>query len=225
MTSIDRTKDDNEKYSLSSKVFKHLREDILSGKYHDQDELKEAAIASEYGVSRTPVREALRQLELEGLVSMIPNRGAYVNGIDNKDVRDIFAIRGLLEGLCARWATENITDEQLDGLEEIVMTSEFYLQKGRLDQVYENDNKFHDALYAAADSPILEHVLKSFHEYVQQARKQSLTYETRALTSVEEHAAIVDAIKEKDPEKAAMLAEKHIKKAETNIESSTKNKI
>ena len=154
MTSIDRTKDDNEKYSLSSKVFKHLREDILSGKYHDQDELKEAAIASEYGVSRTPVREALRQLELEGLVSMIPNRGAYVNGIDNKDVRDIFAIRGLLEGLCARWATENITDEQLDGLEEIVMTSEFYLQKGRLDQVYENDNKFHDALYAAADSPI-----------------------------------------------------------------------
>ena len=204
-------------------MFRHLREDILSGKYHDQDELKEAAIAKAYGVSRTPVREAIRQLELEGLVTTVPNKGAYVNGIDSKDVRDIFAIRGLLEGLCARWATENITDSQLDELEEIVMTSEFYLQKGRLDQVYENDNKFHDALYAASGSPILEHVLKSFHEYVQQARKQSLTYEMRALTSVEEHAAIVEAIKEKDPKKAADLAEKHIKKAENNIESSAKN--
>ena len=76
--------------SLRGKVFQKLREDILSGVYQDGEELREAAIGEELGVSRTPVREALRQLELEGLVTLIPNRGAYVTGITHKDVQDIY---------------------------------------------------------------------------------------------------------------------------------------
>ena len=104
--------------SLRGKVFQKLREDILSGVYQDGDELREAAIGEEMGVSRTPVREALRQLELEGLVALVPNRGAYVTGITRKDVCDIYKIRSLLEGLCARWATEHITEKQIEALEE-----------------------------------------------------------------------------------------------------------
>lgn len=87
--------------SLRGRVFRRLREDILSGVYKENDELREAAIGEELGVSRTPVREALRQLELEGLVSIIPNKGAYVTGISLKDVHDIYMIRSMLEGLCA----------------------------------------------------------------------------------------------------------------------------
>ena len=100
-------------HSLRGKVFQKLREDILSGVYKDDDELREISIGEEMGVSRTPVREALRQLELEGLVTIIPNKGAYVKGITQKDVHDIYKIRSLLEGLCARWATYNISDEQI----------------------------------------------------------------------------------------------------------------
>ena len=96
--------------SLRGKVFRKLREDILSGVYKEHDELREITIGEEMGVSRTPVREALRQLELEGLVAIIPNKGAYVTGITPKDVHDIYKIRSMLEGLCARWATMNITE-------------------------------------------------------------------------------------------------------------------
>ena len=105
-----------DRYSLRGRVFHRLRDDILNGRYREFDELREAAIAEEMGVSRTPVREALRQLELEGLVQIIPNKGAYVTGITVKDVQDIYAIRSLLEGLCARWATQNISEEQMEAL-------------------------------------------------------------------------------------------------------------
>ena len=115
--------------SLRGKVFQRLREDILSGVYQENDELREVSIGEELGVSRTPVREALRQLELEGLVTIVPNKGAYVKGITKKDVHDIYKIRSLLEGLCAKWATEHITDQQIEELEEIVLLSEFHLKK------------------------------------------------------------------------------------------------
>ena len=105
-------------YSLSARVFQKIREDIIAGKYAEHDELREITIGKELGVSRTPVREALRQLELEGLVSIVPNRGAYVNGISKKDIWDIYYMRSTLEGLCARWAVENITEEELALLKE-----------------------------------------------------------------------------------------------------------
>ena len=105
-------------YSLSGRVFHRIREDILAGKYLQNEELREKAIADELGVSRTPVREALRQLELEGLVTIIPNKGASVVGISRKDIQDIYEIRSQLEGLCAKWATVNMTEELLNELEE-----------------------------------------------------------------------------------------------------------
>ena len=112
--SYDVKREVTDKYSLRGRVFHKLREDILSGKYEEHEELKEVAIGEELGVSRTPVREAFRQLELEGLIQIIPNKGTYVTGITEKDVQDIYMIRSLLEGLCARWATEHITKEQLE---------------------------------------------------------------------------------------------------------------
>ena len=141
-----------DKYSLRGRVFHKLREDILSGKYKENVELREAAIGEEMGVSRTPVREAFRQLELEGLLQIIPNKGAYVTGITVKDVKDIYAIRSLLEGLCARWATENISREQMEEMEENIYLSEFHAGKGHAEQLAELDNRFHDILYEASNS-------------------------------------------------------------------------
>lgn len=206
--------------SLRGRVFQRLREDILSGRYSDGEELREISIGEELGVSRTPVREALRQLELEGLVKIIPNKGAYVTGITAKDVTDIYKIRSLLEGVCARWATEHISAEQIEELEEIILLSEFHLKKTAGEQavqVSELDGKFHKILYEASDSRILEHVLTDFHKYVQMARRMSVGTKDRAKKSIAEHRAILEAIKAKDKNLAEKLANDHIMKVMENL--------
>lgn len=205
--------EDYQEHSLSNRVFLKIRDNILNGVYKEQDELRETTIGKELGVSRTPVREALRQLELEGLVTIVPNKGAYVTGITANDVKDIYIIRSYLEGLCARWATEHITEEQLDELEEIVLLSEFHIKKeghNNTDQIAVLDGRFHDVLYEASNSRILGHVLADFHRYVQMARKSSIVSEERARKSIREHKQILRAIKDKDADLAEQLANEHI---------------
>ena len=136
-------------YSLRGQVFHAIREDILKGRYKENDELRETTLGKELGVSRTPVREALRQLELEGLVKIIPNRGAFVTGISEKDVRDIYMVRSVLEGLCVQMAAEHMTKERIDELEEVLLLAEYYLEKGNMEQLTELDGKFHQILYTA----------------------------------------------------------------------------
>lgn len=209
--------DGNDNYSLSGRVFNRIREDILSGKYEQNEELRENTIGTELGVSRTPVREALRQLELEGLVTMIPNKGAYVNGISEKDIHDIYVIRSYLEGLCARWACERITDECLAQLDEVVELTEFYIRKGNTEQIVELDNRFHELLYETCDSKWLNHMLSDFHHYVERVRRKSLADMERAETSIKEHRAIVDAMRKRDGEEAERLAHEHIIQTISNL--------
>ena len=206
-----------DKYSLRGRVFHKLRDDILSGKYEENEELKEVAIGEELGVSRTPVREAFRQLELEGLIQIIPNKGAYVTGITEKDVKDIYMIRSLLEGLCARWATEHITREQMEEMEENIYLSKFHAQKGHLEQLAELDNRFHDIMYEACNSKMLEHQLKDFHQYVLRVRQRTLATNTRGRASNEEHRQIMEAIKAKDADLAEKLANQHMINAYDNM--------
>ncbi len=217
MGDYDVKKEVTDKYSLRGRVFHKLREDILSGKYEEREELKEVAIGEEMGVSRTPVREAFRQLELEGLIQIIPNKGAYVTGITEKDVKDIYMIRSRLEGLCARWATEHITEEQLEEMEENVYLAEFHAGKGHLDQLAELDNRFHEIMYEACDSKMLEHQLKDFHQYVMRVRKMTLANANRGPKSNLEHKAICEAIKSGDGELAERLAHQHMINAYENM--------
>ena len=217
MGNYDVKQEVTDKYSLRGRVFHKIREDILSGKYKEHEELKEVAIGEELGVSRTPVREAFRQLELEGLIQIIPNKGAYVTGITKEDVKDIYMIRSLLEGLCARWATEEITKEQLEEMEENVFLSEFHAEKGHLEQIAELDNRFHDIMYEACNSKMLEHLLRDFHQYVLRVRKKTLSVAARGEASNHEHRLIMEAIKAKDAAKAEELANKHILNAYENM--------
>lgn len=218
MEDFDLHKEMTDKYSLRGRVFNKIREDILSGVYHENEELKENTIGLELGVSRTPVREALRQLELEGLVTMIPNKGAYVTGITSKDIHDIYTVRSYLEGLCAKWACEHITDAQIEALEEILYLSDFHARRGHHEQLVELDNKFHDLIYNACGSKILNHVLSDFHQYVERVRKITLAMPSRAAKSNKEHADIVDAIKKRDGQLAEELAHEHIKNTIKNMD-------
>ncbi len=161
-------------------------------------------------------------MELEGLVTIIPNKGAYVTAITRKDVKDIYKIRSQLEGLCANWATKYITDAQIEELEEVILLSEFHLHKkgsGQIEQMSEMDGKFHKILYEASNSRILEHVLTDFHKYVQLARTMSIEAPERAEKSIEEHREILEAIKAKDAAKAEQLANEHILHVMENLQS------
>ena len=134
-------------------------------------------------------------------------------GITHKDIWDIFMIRSYLEGLCARWAAENITDEQLDELEETLILSEFQMNREsgfNTDQVTALDGRFHAALYEASGSRMLSRVLTDFHNYVQMARKTSFVSEERARRSIREHRQILRAIRDRDGETAEQLANEHI---------------
>lgn len=217
MSSHDNKYSAQDQYSLRGRVFQKIRDDILNGKYKENEELREVAIGEELGVSRTPVREAFRQLELEGLIQIIPNKGAYVTGITAKDVKDIYMIRSLLEGLCARLATEKITKEQLEEMEENIYLAQFHADKGHMDQLAELDNRFHDILYEACDSKMLEHLLRDFHQYVLRIRQKTLSTNSRGRASNNEHGQIMEAIKEGDAGKAEKLANRHIINAYDNM--------
>ena len=203
--------------TLRENIADIIRKRIIYQELEPGQKVVEQDLAKEFKTSRAPIREALRQLELEGLVNIIPNKGAYVTGISDKDVHDIYMIRSMLEGLCVRWATEHITQEQLEELDEIILLSEYHMDKGHSDQLTELDGRFHQILYEASQSRILDHVLSDFHKYVQLARRTSVKTEERAIKSIGEHNEILNAIKAKDAEKAGNLATIHIMHVMENL--------
>ena len=217
MANYDVKSEVNDKFSLRGRVYHKIRDNILSGVYKENEELKEVSIGEELGVSRTPVREAFRQLELEGLIQIIPNKGAYVTGITIKDVEDIYMMRSKLEGLAARWATTNITKEQMEEMEENIYLSEFHASKGHMEQIAVLDNRFHEIIYEACNSKMLEHQLRDFHEYVLRVRKRTLSQFKRSSESTKEHREIMEAIKAGDADRAEEAANRHIVNAYDNM--------
>lgn len=205
------------KYSLTGRVFKQLSDQILNGKYKPGDSLVETKLAKELGVSRTPVREALRQLEQEGLVASIPNKGVFVRGISAQDIEDIYAVRALIEGLAARWAAEKITEEELKSLKEILDLMEFYTQKGDMDRVSELDTQFHALIYSASKSKTLCLVLGNLHHFVQKARIGSVKVPGRANKTLSEHRAIVQAFESREPNAAEAALTEHVLSAKANL--------
>jgi len=216
MGKIEQIDNDNSS-SLRGKVFSQLENSILNGNYKEGDSLIESKLSEELGVSRTPIREAIRQLELEGLVQVIPNKGAIVTGITTKDIEDIYTIRLMIEGLAARWAAEKITDEELKYLKDSLELEEFYTDKNDLDNILKLDSKFHEIIFRASKSKPLMHMLSMFHHYIQRARTYSLGTTGRAEEALAEHRSIYQAITEKDAEKAEKLTIEHIKKASLNL--------
>lgn len=203
--------------SLHMKVFHEIEQAILSGEFPPGYSLIEQKLSSELGVSRTPVREALRQLELEGLVTSVPNKGVVVVGISEKDIDDIYTIRMAIEGIAARWAAVNITGEELTKLRDIVELQEFYIGKNDTLQIRHLDSQFHQAIYSASRSRPLRQILSQFHNYIQKPREISVKYSGRAAASVDEHRKIYEAIAAHDSARAEAEAAEHIRRAKDNL--------
>ncbi|NMB46955.1 MAG: GntR family transcriptional regulator [Firmicutes bacterium] len=195
-------------------VFETLREAIIAGQLRPGERLMEVQIAEELGVSRTPVREAIRKLELEGFVIMVPRKGAYVSDMSIKDVTDVFEIRRALEGLAAELAAERMTEDELEELERLlVRTAETTARLDVLSTV-DMDTGFHQVIYEASRNEKLSNMLYHLREQIQRFRTQSLSRPGRLRRVLIEHQGIVDALKQRDTDLARQLAEGHIDNAE-----------
>jgi DNA-binding GntR family transcriptional regulator len=208
---------ETDRYYLRGKVYRKLEKSILNGKYKTGDGLNESKLSHEMGVSRTPIREALRQLELDGLVKIFPHKGAVVLGVSKRDIEDIYTIRKLIEGLAVRWAIEKITDEEIKKLKELVELAEFYTNKNDMQYLERIDSNFHELIYEASKSNPLMHTLKNFHHYVQRARISSFKTPGRAQKSLKEHREILQAIIDKDADRADKLMCQHVNNAAENL--------
>lgn len=206
-----------ENKSLSTLIFEKIREDILEKKYKPGDKLIEVKLAEELGVSRTPVREALKQMELDGLVENIPNRGVIVKGISDQDILDIYTIRTCIEALVAQWAAERISDQEMKEIEEIFDLMEFYTMKNDVEKLFELNTKFHETLYKATKSRYLEHMMKEFQFFIKTTRLLSLQSEGRKENALEEHRLIVAGLRERDVKKTRLALMSHVNNSNQNI--------
>lgn len=203
--------------SLADQVFEHLESDILSGKYNRGEILTESRLSSELGVSRTPIREALRRLEQEHIIEET-GKGSVVIGITEKDLEDIYLIRIQLEGMVASLAAKNSKDtERLDKLKEALELQEFYLNKKDADQIKHMDNRFHNRLYELSGSMVFYDTLLPLHKKVQKYRKASVESNSRASASVEEHRKIYEAVAKGDSDLAFKYASEHAQNAFDHI--------
>ena len=179
-------------------------------------------MAEEMGVSRTPVREAIRKLELEGFVVMIPRKGAYVAGISLKDITDVFEVRASLEALAAGLAAERSTSEEIETLERSLVAYSEQTNQQNIDGIVETDTDFHDLLYKASRNERLLTIITHLREIIQRVRTVSLSQPGRSKDAIEEHRQIVDAIAERNVELAQTLAREHIYSAENIMLNSLK---
>ncbi|MBQ6848380.1 MAG: GntR family transcriptional regulator [Clostridia bacterium] len=202
--------------SLADQVFDQIEKDILSGKYSRGEIITESKLSIELGVSRTPIREALRRLSQEHLIEE-SGKGSVVVGISENDLDDIFLIRKQLECEAAAMATKNHTAEQLAELKETLELQEFYVTKSDTEHIKHMDNKFHRILYKLTGSNTFYDILVPLHKKIQKYRKASLQNGSRAEASVLEHRKIYEAIADRNEQLAAKYALEHIENAYNHI--------
>jgi DNA-binding GntR family transcriptional regulator len=196
--------------SLSEDLAARIRDDILSGKLPDGSKLTEQTVCDKYKVSRTPVREALSKLEVEGLIENIPNRGAFIRGLSQQDISDIMTMRKIYEIQAVRWAVERITDDELDELEENFEFMEFYTMKNDIDKMLNINRSFHQMIYRASHNRMLAQLLYSYQNYIRHDASSLSRTEDYLQTVLSEHRQIFLAIRSRDQEAAVAAMESHM---------------
>ncbi len=210
--------------SLANQVFEKIEYNILRGEYSIGEIISEKRLADELGVSRTPVREALRRLMEEDLVADSPN-GTTVLGITEQDVDDAYEVKRRIEVPAAKMAAENIDAEGAKKLIDIVEQQEFYAYKGDKEKLSNLDTQFHDTIYSYCGSRVLEGILKPLNHKIVKFRQASLEYnEDRVALSIAEHRVVAEAIMAKNPEKAEAAMIQHVDNAHHGVIRDRKHK-
>jgi DNA-binding GntR family transcriptional regulator len=191
---MDIITNDKTNQPLSASLYLDIQRDILSGNIPSDTKLTEQAVCRKYNVSRTPVREAFRQLESDGLIENIPNRGAFVKGLTKRDISDLFDLRGLFETQAAEWAIKRMTAEDIAALKETMDLMEFYTIRDDVERVLTFNTQFHNILYAGTKDRMIQRTLSTYQIYLKYSAPAK-TYSGDTLrTILEEHKAILEAV-------------------------------
>ena len=214
----------NEYLPLRDVVFNTLRQAILRGELKPGERLMEIQLANKLGVSRTPIREAIRKLELEGLVLMIPRKGAEVAEITEKSLKDVLEIRRALEDLAVRLACEKITKEDLKELKKAGDEFKKVLKSQDITEVAEADVRFHDVIYMATDNPKLIQLLNNFREQMYRFRVEYLKKDEVRPQLLAEHDEIIKYITEGNKEEASRVVTRHIENQALTVQDVIRTK-
>lgn len=198
---------------LSAGLYQEIQKDILSGDLADGSKLTEAAVCKRYGVSRTPVREAFRQLEADGLIENIPNRGAFVTGLTKRDISDLFDLRALFEIQAVEWAIKRMTDEDIDVLRETVEFMEFYTLKDDVDKVLSFNSQFHNTIYAGTKDRMIQKTLSMYQNYLKHSAPAKTFTGDYLRTILEEHKAIFQAFENRNTAAGRKAMEYHMEQS------------
>ena len=202
---------------LRDVVFKTLRQGILTGELKPGERLMEIHLANKLGVSRTPIREAIRKLELEGLVTMIPRRGAEVAQITEKSMKDVLEVRKVLDTLSVTLACERITEEEKEQLRDACADFEDAVKTGDFSMVAKTDVAFHDIIVAATRNIRLSQMVNNLAEQMYRYRFEYIKDSTQHNRLVQEHREICDGIVKGDKGKALAAIEAHIDNQEIAV--------
>lgn len=196
--------------SLAEEVTEVLRDRIIDGEYEMGEKLIENKIAAELKVSRTPIRDAFKQLAKEQLVEYVPNKGCFARGFSQKDMADIYSVRKEVEQLAIMWVIENADDDKIDKLGEHLDLMSFYTEHNFYEKLLDANEQFHNMIYHMSGSRFIVQVLKSYQDYVHTARKGTLKKEENLPEIYKEHAAIYNAIASRNVEDAKRAVAKHL---------------
>ncbi|WP_251424903.1 GntR family transcriptional regulator [Veillonella agrestimuris] len=202
---------------LREVVVETLRQAIQNGTLQPGERLMEIPLAEELGVSRTPIREAIRKLELEGFVIMVPRRGAYVANITLKDITQVFELRSALEELAAGLAAERITEEEIETLERMLVEIGEHMENKDIDRVVAADVAFHEVLYKASRNDRLVEIVHNLREQTYRFRSFSMNQPGRLRKTWEEHRLLVEAIASHNESQARKLARMHMEHSEQTL--------
>lgn len=204
--------------SLAEEIENILRQRILKGQYGIGERIKENQVADELKVSRTPIREAFKQLEKEGLIHSVPNRGSFAMGFTKQDIQDLYEVRAAVEVLAVERAVSAITDEELSTMQGIYDMMEFYTEKRASKKILELNRAFHGIIYNASESRFLSQVLKSYQSYVEQTRKVTVYNDENLAQIFKEHGEILEALKNRDLKKSLEKTREHLNNSKIRAE-------
>lgn len=195
--------------TLREKILEHIRDAIVCGTLKAGSRVSEPELAERYGISRTPIREAFRQLESEGYLTVIPRRGAVVSEFTPKDVEEFYAIKSVMEGYAARCACKNLTSRELDKLQSINKKLADLADIGDIKHFFKIHSDFHDLFIKAANNEKLRELIAGLVTKFQRIRFTSLSLPGRMAVSVQEHEKIIEAFRDKDADLAENLVRKN----------------
>lgn len=214
----------NEYLPLRDVVFNTLRDAILTGKLVPGERLMENQLAEKLGVSRTPVREALRMLELENLVELVPRKGAQVLDMSEKDIVNILEVRSALEGLATSLACKKMTKEDLQQLKNLEVDFEKAVTENDVEHFVDIDEDFHDLIFAATENDKLINIFRNLRIQLYRYRMAQAKNDASMSTIVAHHRSIIRAIENHDNEEGASIAQGHIKYQTESILRFVRNK-